>query len=181
MEKRIKTVEVFIAKDGTEFMDKKECIKHEEWLKAEEESEREYKEALKHILPLEVCYEKGAMPEVIPFSVFTKNNGNIGAIKRVMSEASILRGPDYRFFKLESKKDAAALTVVIAHMLGTDSQKILKNTKKMCYPCIAVHSKNHSWTDGIVTFNGEMEPIRKYCRLHGYDITLTPIKESPKA
>ncbi len=175
MKKETKTVEkqIFIACDGKEFENENDCIKYEALL----EKEKVYKQALEHISKLEIDYDRKEMPGVIPLDVFVEEDGNIGDVKRKLNKDTY--GKHYHFYKLNNKTDAEMLALVMANKdnAKTEPIEILRKSGKITFPCIVMYSRSYGWGRKICTFDKEMELIKKYCKLHGYDIELTKIKD----
>jgi len=157
-------VDIFVAKDGTEFDSAEKCAEYEEFLDREEE----YEKAKAHVAKLEVFYGANDTPEVIPLSVFAANGGNIVDVKRTMRK-EFCGHKAYRFFRLENRADAEALAVMIAHD-NTAPEKVLRASGKTRFPCVAVYSPDYKWGREIATFENQVELIRKYLKLHGYSM-----------
>ncbi len=177
MKKEIKTVEkqVYIACDGKEFNNEKKCRDYEALL----EKKNEYKQALEYISQLEINYDKKEMPAIIPLDVFVEKKGNIGDVKRTLNRDTY--GKQYHFYKLNNKKDAEMLAIVMSYkdVAKAEPAEILKSSGKITFPCIAMFSYSYGWGREICTFNKEIELIKKYCKLHGYNIELTEIEDNP--
>lgn len=172
MEKKTVEAELFIAKDGREFESEKECIEYEASLNAR----KEYEAAKEHMEALEVNYARKDTPGVIPLSLFSKEDGNMGEIKRRLFR-KYKNYPDYRYFKLYDMKDVEALATMMVyedHYGGSkEAEGIVKKFGDTKLPCIGLYSRAYKWGREIATFEGEFELIKKYCKLHGYNIKLT--------
>ena len=166
--------QVYIEKDGKEFDSEEACIEYEGLL----DRGKEYEAAKAHIGRIEISYSKKDLPGLIPLSLFGEKDGNIGDIKREIHSES-MGDKDYRFFQLSNSEDVWDLATVMEHddYYGViTSREIIRKFGKTKLPCIALYSINYSIGREIGTFEKEMELVRKYCKLHGYDISLTKRK-----
>lgn len=167
VESKIKEIKVtvFVARDGKEFSSEEECSEYEAWL----ESEEEYNSAKEHISHLKEDKKKDCFP-FIPLDIFIKNNGDMTRIKSSMRRLM----DDAEYYNLSCKDDAFALAVVMAHDICADisPEKILKHSGKLEFPCTVFVSSSYGWGRKMGTFENETALIRKYCKLHGYDIKI---------
>lgn len=162
--------EVFLAKDGTEFSDGDACAKYEASL----DREAEYEAAEVRLAAIEIPFERKAVPPLVPLGLFIRENGDLGRIKRMVRQKAEWE-KRWRCFMLSCREDVSALAVVMAyddHCGAVTPQEIVKKFGKTKLPCVGLYAGDYKYGREIGTFKKEMELVRKYCRLHGYDITL---------
>lgn len=167
MKKETMTRDVFIAEDGKEFYSEKECLEHEQALA----KQAQYEQALERIDKLTVT-PADDIP-YIPLDLFMMENGNMNRVKAAMR--MYIRDGRYQYARLEDREDAQNLAAVIENAAynaaKSPAKTILRDSEKVTFPCTVLYGERYHWGREFGNIQKEMKLIRKYFKIHGYEVT----------
>ena len=160
MEKNEKTIETFIAEDGTEFASEAACLQYEEEL----QRDARLKDLEEKVNGYQISAEEA---QYIPLEIYASERFNLRDAK------SFLRKSSVTFYRLENKDQLKELAEYISLKEQIVSAKeVIRRARIKGYPCIAAKGFELGWDRELHSIWSDTEKINKFLSVNGYEEAL---------